>query len=177
MPRPSSRELILDVYEDILIDEGPSSVTLEVVARRAEVSKGGLLYHFGSKDALLSGLLERLYARASEDRLEAKRHPEGVVKYYLRTSASDALTNSPLHRSLIAGLRLVLDDKRVNEAIRSITDDWCELLTEETGDPLTASLITLVGDGLYIQAALGVPNQGLLGSLDEAVARVSGDHR
>ncbi|NGO69772.1 TetR/AcrR family transcriptional regulator [Streptomyces boncukensis] len=174
MPRPSSHELILDAYESLLIDEGYSSVTLNEVARRARVSKGGLLYNFGSKDALLTGMLERLHRRAEEDREAARGFPGGVVRYYLQTSASDALTNSPLHRTLVAAQRLVLDDKRVNDAIRSITRDWRELLSEETGDPLAASLITLLGDGLYVQAALGVPNRELLASLDEVVARLSG---
>jgi AcrR family transcriptional regulator len=35
-------------------------MTLEAVAREADVSKGGLLYHFPSKEALISGMVRRL---------------------------------------------------------------------------------------------------------------------
>ena len=34
--------------------------TMDATARAAGVSKGGLLYHFASKDALEAGLIERL---------------------------------------------------------------------------------------------------------------------
>jgi len=52
-----ARDRILRAVRDLLADGGPSSVTLEAVADRAGLSKGGLLYHFPSKSALYVGLL------------------------------------------------------------------------------------------------------------------------
>lgn len=61
MPRPSSaRERILDAAERRLLDLGPSGLVLDAVAADAGVSKGGLLYHFPSKDKLIDGLSERM---------------------------------------------------------------------------------------------------------------------
>src|SRR5690606_1251603 len=58
MPRPPlARERVLDAYETILLTEGERAATLEGVAAAAGVSKGGLLYHFASKDQLADGLL------------------------------------------------------------------------------------------------------------------------
>ena len=37
--------------------DGAGHLTLEKVAAEADLSKGGLLYHYPSKDALLQGLL------------------------------------------------------------------------------------------------------------------------
>ena len=63
-PHPSfpvdARTRILDAAEAIVRRGGVAALTLEAAAREAGVSKGGLLYHFGSKEALLSGLLNRL---------------------------------------------------------------------------------------------------------------------
>jgi len=56
----SARDRILDTLEAILISEGERAATLDAVAARAEVSKGGLLYHFPNREALITGLLERL---------------------------------------------------------------------------------------------------------------------
>ena len=39
---------------------GVAGLTLEAAAREAGVSKGGLLYHFASKETLIAGLLNRL---------------------------------------------------------------------------------------------------------------------
>jgi AcrR family transcriptional regulator len=57
--RPVARERILEAAIGIAKDLGPAHVTLEAVAERAAISKGGLLYHFPTKHALLVALLER----------------------------------------------------------------------------------------------------------------------
>jgi Transcriptional regulator len=41
-------------------------MTLEAVAARANVSKGGLLYHFPSKDALVLGMVSRIASIVQE---------------------------------------------------------------------------------------------------------------
>ena len=64
---PRARESVLDAFEAILIDDGERAATMDATARAAGVSKGGLLYHFGSKEALETGLLERLALLVDED--------------------------------------------------------------------------------------------------------------
>jgi AcrR family transcriptional regulator len=70
MLRPSSRDRILDVAAQIASDEGASQLTIDAVAKRAGISKGGVMYHFGSKDEMLSALVDRVtqvtLARVSE---------------------------------------------------------------------------------------------------------------
>ncbi|MDF2499266.1 MAG: hypothetical protein K0Q86_2898, partial [Arthrobacter koreensis] len=55
-----ARERVLSAYEDLLINEGPRGATLDAVTALAGVSKGGLLYHFKNKEALATGILDRL---------------------------------------------------------------------------------------------------------------------
>src|SRR3954468_20172457 len=55
-----ARTRILDAAEAIVRARGVSGLTLEAAAKEAGVSKGGLLYHFGSKEALITGLLARM---------------------------------------------------------------------------------------------------------------------
>jgi len=68
----ASRDRILDAAEQLVTDEGARHLTLDAVAQAAGVSKGGLLYHFPGKDALLAGMIERhidqLNARCSAER-------------------------------------------------------------------------------------------------------------
>ncbi|TCH96719.1 TetR/AcrR family transcriptional regulator [Roseococcus sp. SYP-B2431] len=62
-PAPAdARTRILDSAERIVQVKGVAGLTLDAAAREAGVSKGGLLYHFASKQALLIGLLTRLSA-------------------------------------------------------------------------------------------------------------------
>lgn len=57
---PDARTRVLDAAEAIVQARGVAGLTLEAAARDAGVSKGGLLYHFASKEALLAALLRRL---------------------------------------------------------------------------------------------------------------------
>src|SRR5689334_4017129 len=84
--RGGARDRVLDAYETLLIEEGPAAATLDAVAAAADVSKGGLLYHFASKDALVDGLLGRLTERSAADADAIASSPDGAVAYYVRTS-------------------------------------------------------------------------------------------
>jgi AcrR family transcriptional regulator len=56
----NSRERLLDAAEAVVIERGVSAMTLDAVAARAKISKGGLLYHFPSKDAIVQGMVSRI---------------------------------------------------------------------------------------------------------------------
>ncbi len=73
----NSREHILDTYVDLLIRSGERAATLDAVATAAKVSKGGLLYHFSSKKALLEALAERTLTLAEEDFAAMEQAPGG----------------------------------------------------------------------------------------------------
>ena len=66
--RPSLRPQLLDAALTIVADDGVAALTYEALSMRTGVSKGGLLYHFPSKDALLDALTERLVERYAEAR-------------------------------------------------------------------------------------------------------------
>ncbi|MDD5260829.1 MAG: TetR/AcrR family transcriptional regulator [Methylacidiphilales bacterium] len=57
---PSAREKILDAAEDVVLEQGAIHLTLDSVAKASKLSKGGLLYHFPSKAALLEALMRRI---------------------------------------------------------------------------------------------------------------------
>ena len=57
--RPSQRERILDAAESVVREDGAAHLTLDAAAERAGVSKGGLLYHFKTKEALLQAMIDR----------------------------------------------------------------------------------------------------------------------
>lgn len=58
-PPGAARERILDAAEKLVVRDGAGHLTLDAVAQAAGVSKGGLLYHFPTKDALLAGMIDR----------------------------------------------------------------------------------------------------------------------
>jgi AcrR family transcriptional regulator len=61
------REGILDAAELLVIDFGAAHLTMDAVAARARVSKGGLLHHFPTKLDLIKAMLDRLLAAFEAD--------------------------------------------------------------------------------------------------------------
>ncbi len=55
----ATREHILSAAAELANEKGAAHISLEAIARRAGISKGGLLYHFPKKDALIRALVER----------------------------------------------------------------------------------------------------------------------
>ncbi|GAB3618252.1 TetR/AcrR family transcriptional regulator [Okibacterium endophyticum] len=153
----SSRERVLDAFEALLRDRGERAATLDAVAAAAGVSKGGLLYHFRSKRALVGGLLERFDA-LSEGELEKYRtDPRGVVETFLRLSLT---IDERFDRTFFAVMALSQSgrypDTRV--ALEATISGWYNVIHEDIGDPTVARIVQVLGDGLYYGSVFeGVP--------------------
>ena len=172
-PEITTRDRILNALQRILVDEGSSGVTLEKVAAEAGVSKGGLLYHFKSKSDLYDGLARRHRTQEEANFLTARR--VGVVETFLRVSSVESEESAAGLWALLTALRGTdeLSDTAKNDVL-FIFNGWSELLHEEIEDPVTAEIVRLVGDGLFLSALSGVPLpspevvEGVLRRLKEA---------
>jgi AcrR family transcriptional regulator len=174
MPRPpKARAAILEAYKGLLVTDGERAATMDAVAAAAGVSKGGLLYHFKSKESLADALLERLRAAAAEDRERMAVSEEGPSRYFVRTSVS---TGSDLDMLFVAAVRLAQSGSAVAlAALEELDAAWLELIRGEVPDPAAAAAIMLIGEGLYHysslagtwpEAAFGTGVEGLLGVVD-----------
>jgi AcrR family transcriptional regulator len=151
-PTPSARDRILDAFEELLTEQSERAATLDAVAARAGVSKGGLLYHFASKDALVEGVLERLRALVADDLERMRTAAAGPVDYFVRSSVS---SQSALDRTVIATARLAQGaDARARETLSRMQQDWLGILESAVDDPFAAKAIMLIGDGIYYNSAL-----------------------
>ncbi|GJD35790.1 TetR/AcrR family transcriptional regulator [Methylobacterium aerolatum] len=55
-------ETILDAAHTVLRERGAGGLTMDAVAAAAGLSKGGVLHHYASKDALVAALVARKFA-------------------------------------------------------------------------------------------------------------------
>ncbi|MEZ0166549.1 TetR/AcrR family transcriptional regulator [Kineococcus sp. LSe6-4] len=185
MPRDpaATRDRLVDAFAGLVVSSGARSATLEAVAARAGVSKGGLLYHFASKDALVEGLVRRFERIAREDLEQMRTAPEGPAEYYVRTSATEAdsfagAEPDPLSTALIALLRLAQEgDSRASEAYVAVNDAWRDLIEDQLGgDRGLARLVQLIGDGLWGSASMGIPVTDLEEILEQVRHLVAASH-
>ena len=178
MPRPPvARDKLLAAFEQIVLAEGERAATLEAVATAAGVSKGGLLYHFPHRRALVDATLQNLEGLMQRDLESMASAPDGSARYFLTTSLFE---DSRLDRALIVASRLVQSgDERAREVLRRLEEAWYELILADVGDPVVATAVQQMGDGLYHNASIGLLPDGsaqrhtILESLLAVVDRLS----
>lgn len=100
----SARQRLLDTTAEIVAQQGVQELTLDGVAAAAGVTKGGLIYHFKTKDELLGALVERLVAEI-EQRSRVKCAERGNTRSALLTALVDDAFEMPLsEKKLLANL-------------------------------------------------------------------------
>src|SRR3954451_17051195 len=98
MPRADTRNRLLNAAGTVVRRDGPRALTLHAVAAAAGVSKGGLLYHFGTKQELIEALVARWLAEFQDD-IDAA-DPQ-FVRGYVR--ASDPAGPNARGRRVVGG--------------------------------------------------------------------------
>ena len=167
---PLARERVLDAFERILIEEGERAATMDAAARAAGVSKGGLLYHFGSKAALVEGLADRLerFGAAEEERLSPM--PD-AVEVFLRESVA---AEHPIDRTLVALLKLGQHDEHgtARDALIRLDEHYLTALTASLGDRDLALLVVRLSDGIYLRSAIGGSRSLTPDSVERVILRL-----
>ncbi len=149
---PLAKEKILDAYVSMLCDDGERAATMEATAAKAGVSKGGLLYHFASKELLAQGTIEHLLTAHEEDLELMGSAPEGPASYFVRTSTS---VGGDLDRYFLAVLRLAQGGHEPSvKALEHIHEGWLGMIQHEVTDKYAAEAIMLIGEGLYYQTSM-----------------------
>ncbi len=161
-PGPSAPERILDAAEARLLKYGPNGLVLEAVARDASVSKGGLLYHFASKEALVDGLIGRMldsFDVVQAQLAGAERVKKGKwTRAYLASTVTDDGEPADNSAQLMAGLIAAIDNDPVRlRRIRKRFAAWHERIEGDDVDIVTATVVRLAADGLWLSALLGLP--------------------
>jgi AcrR family transcriptional regulator len=159
----TSRERILAASVQVALREGVSSMTLDAVAREAKVSKGGLLYHFGSKDELISGMLQHHAARIQktvEARMAADPNPRGRWFRALMQTIHGCEGGDPvmpdMPRFMIAMLAASATNPRLLDPVRERLKVVREQLLEEGPNGVRQVALWPAVFGLMLWRQLGV---------------------
>lgn len=151
------RNLILRATVEFILENGFNDLTLEAVAKHAGISKGGLLYHFANKEALLVGLTEHTFEefiasfneQANKERKEKGKWSRALIKLF----KCDLEHKSELNIGVLA--HSLLD----SETAGTITENYqyVQYKMEKDGiSPVTATIIRLAMDGFYYSELLNV---------------------
>lgn len=147
--RSSSRERILDAAAELVRELGAARLTLDAVAERAELSKGGLLYNFPSKDALLQGMLERIIEVARVEKETLLHEFEGQRNVEARAHIETALRIREHIKGIAIGIVAAsAENPKLLDPVRAaIAEQWAALKSSSE-DPDAAAVAWLAIEGL-----------------------------
>ena len=152
-----TRRALLDAAATALSTHGPS-VSLDVVALQAGVSKGGLLHHFRSKDELFAGLAGEWMARfddAVQTHLDpADAEPGRLCRAHIRAAFDDTVTGDDQLWSDPAVLAALLAVPEVLRRARESGVRWRSELSVDGLHPDRVLLISRVLDGMWMTELL-----------------------
>jgi AcrR family transcriptional regulator len=66
-PRTIDRDKVLDAAEAVVAEIGAAGLTIDAVAKASGITKGGVQYCFGTKEGLLTAMLDRWCASFDRD--------------------------------------------------------------------------------------------------------------
>lgn len=151
MGRPSRRAALLDAAITVIRRDGANKLTLDAVAAEAGASKGGVLYHFATKQALIEGLLAG-WLDEFDERLSTSDDPLTAYVY-----ASDLRDESPqVTASEFGMLAALVGEPAVLEEVRARYERYMQRLLGAVEDPADAWLVRLAADGLWYADLLGI---------------------
>lgn len=154
----SARDKIIDAAMAIVRQQGVARLTLDEAARNAGLSKGGVLYHFKTKDDLIRGMVERLIGQC--DTLHQRYYqeePEGAYRW-ARTVVRTAFdpngpASDPVSGALLAAVTVNPD---LVAPIQAKYEQWIERVKGDSPNFEIATLVCMAMDGYLFERLMGL---------------------
>lgn len=156
MSKIDRRTQMLEAAIQIVNEQGTDSLTLDAVAKRAEVSKGGLLYHFKNKKALIQGLVD--YASATyrnnvDTNVQDNDNAGKLLRGYIEATRSHRDNNIAISSAVLAAQG---NDRSLLKPLQETYEEWQHFIEDDGLNPVDATIIRLAIDGLWLTELFGL---------------------
>lgn len=176
--RPSNRSKILEAAIRVIDREGVTAVTFESVSSEAGITRGGMLYHFPSRDALINAIHRHLAANweASMEAIAGKPAADLTAQErhmaYARACAQSA-TRAELQFMLESAT-----DQALAEPWEALLERWAPPVPTTTHEEaaLDDFIARLAADGLWVYESLSSTplDKNLKATIAERIAKCLG---
>lgn len=151
------REDILNAACDIVFGEGISRFTLEQIAKKAGISKGGLLYHFSTKEILIKEMIKKFIDDIESNISTSEEDSNDVLteKFLLAHINDNKFNSIKIHENGAGLLAAVAMNKELLAPIREKSEEWQKII-DNCSNPILANIIMLAVDGIRFSKILGL---------------------
>lgn len=151
MNKGSRKVEILHAAASVVKRKGIFNFTLEAVAKEAGMSKGGLLYHYPSKEALVEGMVEHLAANyTAKIESNAENDPVNTGKWtraFLNVTFNQTYQNKDMNAGLLAAKAV---KPELLYPIKEAYSKWQHNIEHDGLDPVISTIIRLATDGIWL---------------------------
>lgn len=152
--RVSRKRNLLEAATRIVQRDGVGALTLEGVARESGASKGGVLYHFPSKEALVLSMVESMVEdfekgltdASAADSVSGAEKRGRWLRGYVQASLHQEACSPQVLAALVAG---VATNPRLLDPLRAHYEVWQHQAASDGLDATRATIIRLAVDGLW----------------------------
>jgi AcrR family transcriptional regulator len=154
------REQLLDAAQSVILEQGIGALTLDKVAAKASVSKGGLLHHFPSKDALVGAIVRRVVDAWQADLRQAiAAEPAGPLRVPMALlhgciSKPEDWTET-LRNASICVIAAMSEHPKHVEPSRDVYAELEATMHADGTPPGLAQLLVCAMDGLWMSFVFG----------------------
>lgn len=161
MGESNTKMTILEAAGRVVLERGVAGLTLDAVAQAAGLSKGGLIYHFASKEALLTAMVRHLI-EVTESRIREHRDSDNTsgswARGYVHACAIETgAQDDPEGRLGVALLTAAANNPALIAPYRERQDAWRHRLNADGVDSADAMIVRLAADGLWLNDVLDIP--------------------
>jgi AcrR family transcriptional regulator len=153
--RPSRKEDLLREAYAIVANQGIQALTIDAVAHAAKVTKGGVQYHFRSKDSLLEDLMDWIFMQfAAEVEMQAKKQSgtHAWLKAYVRCITRKPDASDRVVSAILADFQP--DDPRA-DIYRRHVESWRSAALRDGFPKPLAVVIQLAAESLWMERIYG----------------------
>jgi AcrR family transcriptional regulator len=160
--RNDTRDRIIRSAIKVAIKKGITKLTLAEVAKTAKISRGGVLYHFPSKDDLLKGLLQESVSEflgSLVNTASADKTPGASMRAFIAlTFAGPGKGLNDISAALLTTLLITgtAVGREMLAYYQSSLEQWSDLIASDGLDDIDAAVIQMAADGLFLHEALGL---------------------
>jgi AcrR family transcriptional regulator len=141
---------ILDTAIQVSVQEGIKGLTIDNVAKAAGMSKGGVFYHYKSKEELLEAMVNHIIDQFESE--SCKLQESGMDP--LTATIESSLSGSPdQHNRICAMVAAVAHDRTIPSRTSCRFEDWIMELQAAGVARGTALLVAHAIDGFFIASA------------------------
>lgn len=152
---PKARQLILDAARHIVREQGAGSLTYEELVQESGVTRGGITYHFPTKDVLLRELIECDIQQWCELEQQLKPDVENEATAELIAHIRSHSERGEEHRRFVGGmLSAVMLDHSLLDSVREFEKERAAGL-EWTDQEVKQQLLRLASEGLFWSEIFG----------------------